>query len=72
MSKCYVQVKLIGDTLHMKERMQDGLPDVNDPDLGSPQIIADTADDCDVDNPAGSGWSDWMTYVFVRPANDKE
>jgi hypothetical protein len=66
MSKCYVRLKLDGDRLTFDLRMQEQ-PDLNDPDLRATlPAEADSAAACDADHPAGSDWSDWTTFVFVR------
>jgi hypothetical protein len=70
MSKCYVRLAVEGDELHLQLRMQDGGPDLDDPDLrGKLPILAASASACDADAPAGEDWSEWTTYVFVRPSD---
>jgi hypothetical protein len=67
MSKCYVRLKLQNDHLYFEVRMQEGLPDLNDPDfLGAPPAEAGSAAACDADHPAGKEWSEWTTFVFTR------
>ena len=70
MSKCYVRLAIEGGNLHLQMRMQDGLPDLSDPDLTDKlPILAGSASTCDADDPAGKDWSEWTTYVFVRPSD---
>jgi hypothetical protein len=73
MSKCQVQLKVIDGALHLKARMQEGLPDLNDPDFAvqPPILQEDLAAGCDAEKPAGSGWSDWFTQVYVRSPKEK-
>jgi|GEM_PF-2845721 len=67
MSKCYVRLVLKGNELSFEMRMQEGLPDLNDPDLRSlPPADAGSAAECDADNPPGKDWSEWTTFVFTR------
>jgi hypothetical protein len=67
MSKCYVRLMIKDDYLYMEVRMKDGLPDLNDPDLGSsPPTESGSATKCDAVNPVGPDWGDWTTYVFSR------
>ena len=66
MSKCYVRLEIAGGELCMEVNMQDGLPDLNDPDLTSePPAEGDVAK-CDVDTKAGDKPGDWAMYVFTR------
>jgi hypothetical protein len=66
MSKCYVRLKVEDDCLSFELRMQE-VPDLDDPDLRStPPAEADPAAACDADHPAGTDWSEWTTFVFVR------
>jgi len=66
MSKCYVRLKLESDRLTLELRMQE-VPDLDDLDLRStPPAEADSGAACDADHPAGSDWSEWTTFVFVR------
>lgn len=66
MSKCYIRLEITGGELHMEVNMQEGLPDLNDPDLVSePPAEGDVAN-CDVDTKAGKKPGDWATYVFTR------
>src|SRR5262245_13574803 len=65
MSKCYVRLKIEGDRLTFELRMQEA-PDLDDPDLrANPPAEGDSAT-CDAEHPAGSDWSEWATFVFVR------
>ena len=67
MSKCYVRLALKDDDLHFEMRMQEGLPDLNDPDLhSSAPAEGGSAAECDADNPAGKDWTEWTTFVFVK------
>jgi hypothetical protein len=67
MSKCYVRMELKNGDLHLEQRMKDGLPGVNDPDLHSlPPVESGSSADCDADQPADNDWSQWSTLVFVR------
>jgi hypothetical protein len=67
MSKCYVRLKLEDEQLHFEMRMQEGLPGLNDPDLlSTPPAEGGSSAACDADHPAGSDWSEWTTFVFVR------
>jgi hypothetical protein len=67
MSKCYVRLQIKDIRLHLEVKMKDGLPDLNDPDLTStPPAELDSADNCDADNPPGSDWGEWTTFVFAR------
>lgn len=71
MSKCYVKLKLVGDELHFRVRMQESLPD-SDRDLtNSPPIVLDSSSGCDADHPSGTDWSEWETFVFVRAGKSK-
>lgn len=73
MSKCYVRLSIVGEELHLRVRIQEGLPQDNDPDLRSPlPVVADSATGCDAEAPAGQGWGEWSTYVFRRPAARKD
>jgi hypothetical protein len=66
MSKCYVRLQLDGDRLIFDLKMQE-VPDLDDPDLrATPPAEAGSAAACDADHPAGSDWSEWTTFVFVR------
>lgn len=68
MSKCYARMKLDGKVLYLEVKMKDGLPDLNDPDLGPSSLPAEggSAATCDADTPAGSDWGEWTTTVFAR------
>ncbi len=67
MSKCRVRLAIKDSNLYMDVKMQDGSPDLNDPDLRSmPPAEGGSAANCDADKPAGSNWSEWTTYVFSR------
>ena len=69
MSKCYVKLAIEGEELHLHVRMQDGWPDLGDPDLqDNAPTLAGSDHVCDADDPPGKTWSDWTTYVFVRPS----
>ena len=65
MSKCYVRLQLNGDRLAFELRMQE-VPDLNDPDLRADLPTEGDVAVCDADHPAGSDWSEWTTFVFVR------
>jgi hypothetical protein len=65
MSKCYVRLQLEGDQLHFDLKMQE-VPDLDDPDLRATLPPEADSAACDADHPAGSDWSDWTTFVFVR------
>ncbi len=72
MSKCYVRLAVEGGELHFQMRMQDGWPDLGDPDLTDKlPILAGSDHVCDADAPAGKNWSEWTTYVFVRPSDTR-
>ena len=61
-----VRLEIIGGELRLEVNMQDGLPDLNDPDLASePPTESDVAK-CDIDTKAGKKPGDWATYVFTR------
>jgi len=67
MTKCYVRLLVKGDRLELTVRMQDGLSDLNDPDLKlSPRPDSGSAATCDADHPPGKDWNEWTTYVFSR------
>jgi len=67
MSKCYVRLRLKEKDLYLEVRMQEGLPDLEDPDLKSlPPTESGSATDCDAENPSGPDWGEWTTYVFSR------
>lgn len=67
MSKCYVRLKLKDNDLYLEVRMQDGNPDLDDPDLQpSLPVEGGSAEKCDADRPPGTDWSEWNTYVFSR------
>lgn len=66
MSACRVRLRLVDGRLHLAVRMQDGLPDLNSPDLVSMPVEGD-ASRCDADSPSGPDWGGWETYVFHRP-----
>lgn len=68
MSKCYARMKLDGDVLYLEVKMNDGLPDLNDPDLLSSPLPAEggSAATCDADAPAGTDWGEWTTTVYAR------
>jgi hypothetical protein len=69
MSKCYVQLSMVGEELRVRFRMQDGLPDLEDPDLrGDPAIVAAPGNECHADAPLGRDWDEWSTCIFLRPA----
>jgi hypothetical protein len=73
MTKCAVQLAMVGDTLEFRYKMlHDGPPDPSDPDASSPPIVADadTAATCAIKVPKDAGFGDWMTYVFARPAKE--
>lgn len=72
MSKCYVRLAIEGEEFHLQMRMQDGWPDLSDPDLQDKlPILAGSDSTCDADAPAGENWSEWTTYVFVRPSEEE-
>lgn len=67
MSKCCVRFRLDGNDLHFDLRMQDGLPDLNDPDLlTTPAPEGGSATTCDAEKPAGQDWGEWSRTVYVR------
>jgi len=67
MSKCYVRLMIKDSNLYMDVKMKDGYPDSDDPDLrSSPPPEGGSAANCNAENPAGSDWSEWATYVFSR------
>ncbi|HTI49850.1 MAG TPA: hypothetical protein VL475_02825 [Planctomycetaceae bacterium] len=66
MSKCYVRLSLVEGRLHLEVNMQDGLPDLNDPDLTSEPAVERDASQCDLEAKAGRKPEDWATYVFAR------
>jgi hypothetical protein len=66
MSKCHVRLSMQGEFLHMEVRMQEDLPDLDDPDLQSPPTEGGSAADCDTDDPAGADGGEWTTYAFAR------
>jgi hypothetical protein len=66
MSKCYVRLKLVDGQLRFDVRMKEQI-DLDDPDLHNmPAADSGSADDCDVDHPAGKDWTGWTAYVFTR------
>lgn len=65
MSKCYVRLKIQGGLLYLETKMQDGNPDLNDPDIVT-QTIEGSAANCTAVKPPGKDWSDWGTLVFRR------
>ena len=70
MSKCYVRLAIEAEEFHLQVRMQEGWPDLSDPDFGRRlPILAGSGYACDADDPAGNDWSEWITYVFVRPSD---
>lgn len=71
MIKCYVKVNLVNNELHVRVRMQDGLPAWNDPDsMVRRRSGPIAAQSCDADQPAGADWLEWTTYAFARPASE--
>lgn len=66
MSKCYVRLELVDGRLHFRYRMQDGLIDLNDPDLKETLAVVGDAAGCTADKPPGGDWSEWMLLVFDR------
>jgi len=67
MSKCCVRFRLDGENLLFDLRLQDGLPDLNDPDLLTPPAPeGGSATTCDAEKPAGRDWGEWSRTVYVR------
>jgi hypothetical protein len=67
MSKCYVRLMIKDDCLYMREKMKDGNPDLDDPDLlSTPPPEGGSTADCKADQPGEPDWSDWFIYVFTR------
>ncbi len=66
MSKCHVRLEVVKGDLYMEVYMQDGLPDLDDPDLRSEPPTEGDAAQCDIDTKASQKPRDWMTYVFTR------
>ncbi|HJT30533.1 MAG TPA: hypothetical protein VJ783_00595 [Pirellulales bacterium] len=67
MSKCYVRLANNEGRLYFSVRMQDGLPDLNDPDLlAAAPVKVGSVESCDADAPAGDQWSEWTTFMFQR------
>lgn len=67
MSKCYVRLANNDGRLYFSVRMQEGLPDLNDPDLlAAAPVGVGSVESCDADAPAGDQWSEWTTFVFHR------
>ena len=63
MSKCQVRLKLKDGDLYMEVLMEEGLPELNDPELHTlPPTESGAAADCTADNPK----HDWSIYVFSR------
>ena len=65
MSKCYVRLSIAGGDLQLEVNMLDGLPSLNDPDLGlesAPPVEGDLSK-CDAENQKSANWA---TYVFTR------
>jgi hypothetical protein len=72
MSKCCAKLAIEGEELHLRVRMQESFPADGDPDLRERlPILAGPDYVCDADDPAGESWSEWTTYVFVRPSDAK-
>ena len=72
MSKCCVKLEMEGEEFHFQVRMQEGLPQGNDPDLRETlPILAGSESACDADSPAGRDWGEWTTYVLVRPSDEQ-
>lgn len=66
MSKCYTRLELRDGELHLAVRMQDGGPDLHDPDLSDQPAPIGSPDQCGADVAQEPTWSPWQTYVFVR------
>lgn len=66
MSKSYVRLELVDGRLHFRSRMQDGLIDLNDPDLKETLAVEGDAARCTADKPPGGDWSEWELLVFDR------
>lgn len=67
MSKCYVRLANNDGRLYFSVRMQDGLLDLNDPDLlAAAPVAVGSVESCDADAPPGGDWSEWTTFVFHR------
>jgi hypothetical protein len=66
MSKCFVRLEIVNADLHFSLRQQDGVLNLNDPDLTNMPITAGSASACTADAAADPPWSPWTTYVFIR------
>lgn len=66
MSKCYVRLEVIDGLLHLQVHMQEGLPELDDPDLATEPPVEGDPLKCDVDTIAGNKPGDWAVYVFSR------
>ena len=66
MSKCHVRLEVADNILRMEVHMEDGLPDLNDPDLMSEPPIESDAAKCEVESKIGSAPGTWAVYVFTR------
>ena len=69
MSKCFVKLALVDGALHLKVRMKDGLPDLDDPDLvdNPPIALPEGESACEADTAPAHNWGDWIIHAFVRP-----
>lgn len=60
-------MKIKDQQLHLRVRMQEGLPDLNDPDLNStPATEGGSSSECQAEKLRDPNWSGWAAYVFVR------
>ena len=66
MSKCHVRLEIVDGDLSIEVKMQEGLPDSNDPDLSSLPLVEGDVAKCDVDTKGDRMRGNWMTYVFSR------
>ncbi len=62
----YVRLELVDGQLHFRSRMQDGLIDLDDPDLKETLEIEGDAARCTADKLPGGDWSEWELLVFDR------
>lgn len=66
MSKCYVKLELVGDTLQLDLFMIEDPPELTDPDLANGPPVEAPEKDCDLDKKTTKNREDWITVVFHR------
>jgi hypothetical protein len=66
MSKCRVRLEIIDGNLHLQVNMDEGLPDLNDPDLVSEPPVEGNLAQCDAETLSENQPRVWFTYVFSR------